>query len=118
MKRSIILILLVSASISQAASFDCSKASTFVEKTICADTLLGKLDEALSDNYKMMLGSDIGKGAEQDLKATQKKWLKERNKCKDNNCLIEAYRKRVDEICEYPVISGMHPICISSDEVK
>jgi uncharacterized protein len=118
MKRTIILILLVSASISQAASFDCSKASTFVEKTICGDTMLGKLDEALSDNYKMMLGSDIGEGAEQDLKATQKKWLKERNKCKDNNCLIEAYRNRVDEICEYPVISGMHPICISSDEVK
>jgi uncharacterized protein len=119
MKRTLIFICFIFlSSISHAASFDCSKALTYVEKTICADTLLGKLDQALSDNYKTMLGEDIGEGAKKDLKATQKKWLSNRNICTNNNCLIEVYRKRVDEICEYPVLSGMHPICISSDEVK
>lgn len=99
-------------------SFDCGKASTFSEKAICTDTLLGKLDGALAENYKYMLASDIGDGARNDLKATQKKWLSERNKCADNQCLASAYRKRIDEVCEYPVISGVHPVCTSSDEIK
>jgi len=99
-------------------SFDCAKASTFSEKAVCTDALLGKLDGALSQNYKYMLASDIGDGARNDLKATQKKWLADRNKCTDNQCLVSNYQKRMDEVCEYPVISGLHPICTSSDEIK
>ena len=99
-------------------SFDCAKASTFSEKAICSDPLLGKLDGALSENYKYMLASDIGDGARADLKESQKKWLIERNRCANNQCLSDAYRKRIDEVCEYPVISGVHPICTSSDEIK
>lgn len=99
-------------------SFDCSKASTFSEKAICSDLLLGKLDGALSENYKSILASNIGEGARSDLRRTQKKWLTERNKCTDNQCLANAYRKRIDEVCEYPVISGVHPVCTSSDEIK
>lgn len=99
-------------------SFDCAKASTFSEKAICTDVLLGQLDGALAENYKYMLASDIGDGARNDLKATQKKWLTERNKCADNQCLASAYRKRMDEVCEYPVISGVHPVCTGSDEIK
>lgn len=101
-----------------APSFDCAKATTFSEKAVCNDPLLGKLDGALSQNYKYMLASDIGDGARSDLKATQKKWLSERNKCTDNECLTNSYRKRIDEICDYPVISGVHPICTGSDEIK
>lgn len=99
-------------------SFDCIKASTFSEKAICSDTLLGKLDGALSENYKYMLASDIGDGARNDLKITQKKWLTERNKCTDNQCLTNAYRKRIDDVCEYPVISGVHPVCTNSNDIK
>jgi hypothetical protein len=36
-------------------SFDCTKASTYSEKTICSDPLLGRLDGALSENYRHML---------------------------------------------------------------
>lgn len=99
-------------------SFDCGKASNFSEKAICTDTLLGKLDGALAENYKYMLASDIGDGARNDLKTTQKKWLAERNKCEDNQCLASVYRKRINEVCEYPVISGAHPVCTNSDEIK
>ena len=99
-------------------SFDCGKASTFSEKAICTDTLLGKLDGALAENYKYMLASDIGDGARNDLKATQRKWLVERNKCTDKQCLASVYRKRIDEVCEYPVISGVHPVCTNSDEIE
>jgi len=99
-------------------SFDCAKASTLSENAICTDALLGKLDGALAENYKYMLASDIGDGARNDLKATQRKWLAERNKCKENQCLVSTYRKRIDEVCEYPVISGAHPACTSSDVIK
>lgn len=101
-----------------AVSFDCAKAKTFVEKEICGNSLLGKLDDALSENYKYMLASNIGDGARKDLRATQKKWLSERNKCTNNKCLVDEYQKRVDEICDYPVISGAHPACTYSDDIK
>jgi uncharacterized protein len=116
--RDFLIALLFFSSASHAVSFGCTKASTSVEKSICSDPLLGKLDDALSENYKYTLASAIGNGARKDLKATQKKWLSNRNKCTNNNCLTEAYRKRVDEVCDYPVISGVHPICTYSDDIK
>lgn len=104
--------------VSSKASFDCAKAATLVEQTICTDPVLGRLDSALSENYKFMLASDIGDGARSELKATQKRWIVERNSCTDSQCLTEAYRKRVDAVCEYPVLSGVHPICVSADSIK
>jgi uncharacterized protein YecT (DUF1311 family) len=99
-------------------SFDCAKASSFSEKAVCEDTLLGRLDGALSQNYQYMLASNIGDGAKNDLRTTQKAWLAERNKCPDKQCLVAIYRKRLDEVCDYPVLSGAHPICASSNDIK
>ena len=64
-----------------------------------------------------MLAANIGSGAKKDLKATQKKWLQERNRCQSNQCLADSYKKRIDEICDYPVISGVYPDCHSAEEV-
>lgn len=105
-------------SMANAVSFDCAKASNFAEKTICTSALLSKLDDALSENYQAMQAGDIGDGARKDLRKTQKQWLSERNKCKTENCLVDAYRKRIDENCDYPVISGVHPICTLSHDIK
>jgi uncharacterized protein len=101
----------------QAASFDCSKASTSVEKLICDTPVLGKLDEAMAQNFKSMLASNIGDGARNDLRATQKRWISERNSCSSVQCLEGAYRTRVDTICDYPVLSGVHPSCIYETEI-
>lgn len=114
---SVLILLLISPTSAFAVSFDCSKASTFVEKAICSDPLLGKFDDALSENYKGMLGADFG-GSKNSLKAAQRKWLANRNKCTNNKCLIDAYRKRVDETCDYGVVSGVHPDCTMSDDIK
>jgi uncharacterized protein YecT (DUF1311 family) len=99
-------------------SFDCAKATTSVEKSICSNTLLGKLDVALSENYKQMLMADLGKGGQANVKAEQRQWIQARNKCQDVKCLEQSYRKRVDETCEYGVVSGTHPICSMSDDIK
>jgi uncharacterized protein len=100
-----------------AASFDCSKASTWVEKSICADPLLGKLDEALARNYQGMLAS-VGGHAKKEFKKEQLKWLARRNQCTSTVCLTEIYRKRVDETCDYGVVSGVHPECSMSEDIK
>jgi uncharacterized protein len=102
----------------QAASFNCAKASTFVEKEICHNPYLSKLDEVMATNYKYMLASAIGEGAAKDLKQTQKQWLGQRNSCTTSDCIEKAYLTRIDEICEYPVISGIHPECLSADDIN
>jgi uncharacterized protein len=118
--KALILAVIASSFMSAAfgASFDCKKASTSIEKQICEDATLGKLDEALSENYRNMMASPIGDGAIKDLKATQRKWVAERNKCTTKECVVAAYRKRVDEVCEYPVISGVHPGCVEASSIK
>lgn len=115
-----LLILFLSFFISAAkgASFDCAKAGTAIEKQICADPFLSKLDDALGSNYRRMNAVNIGDGARKDLRLKQIEWLKFRNKCQSKSCLVDAYLNRIDEICTYPVLTGFHPGCIESSEFK
>lgn len=79
------------------ASFDCAKASSSLEKTICSDTQLGELDEDLSEYY-FKLKEKLDSDASMALLETQRKWLKQRLKqCGANNltCLRSLYKERV-----------------------
>jgi uncharacterized protein len=98
------------------ASFDGDKARTYVEKTVCADPLLGRLDEALARNYDAMLAADLG-ATRQSLRNEQFRWLATRNQCGSTQCLVDVYRARVDETCDYGVASGVHPDCMPSEDV-
>jgi uncharacterized protein len=109
--------LAICSSSASAVSFNCTKATTFAEKAVCSDALLSKLDDALAENYKGMLNSDFG-NSQKSLKADQIKWIKSLNQCKDNQCVIDAYRKRVDETCVYGVVSGIHPECTMSQDIQ
>lgn len=106
------------ASSVRAASFDCQKAGTTIEKQICSDDYLSGLDDLLGSNYKKMMASNIGSGAQENLKSTQLQWLRSRNRCQDRQCLVNAYKVRIEEICAYPVISGMHPGCGTPEDYK
>jgi len=75
-----------------AATFDCDKASTFVEKVICSDLRLTNLDDQLGRLYKDALAASSNSGA---LKAEQKAWLSSRNQCKDSDCIMKAYDDRI-----------------------
>jgi uncharacterized protein len=66
--------LLFVAPAAQAASFDCSKASTSFEKTICNDADASKADETLAQAYATALGG-LSKPASDLVKATQHDWL-------------------------------------------
>ncbi|WP_244788336.1 lysozyme inhibitor LprI family protein [Cupriavidus pauculus] len=109
--------LLCLSAVAHAASFDCKKAGTFVEKEICADASLSKLDDALTSNYRMMMASNLGDGGA-SLKKEQRAWLAKRNKCTTNKCLNDLYRERVDSVCEAPVVTGLHPICTEAGEIQ
>lgn len=83
---------LSAATVSQSASFDCNKAATKVEKMICADPELAKLDDELAGVYQKAMKAE---GQAEVTKLAQKDWLKERNLCKDNGCLKEKYSQRL-----------------------
>ena len=75
-----------------AASFDCGKASTPVEKTICSDERLSNLDSDLGRAYKAALQNSANPA---NLKAEQKNWVAQRNRCTDMTCLASAYQARL-----------------------
>ena len=116
MSFSVLIISALASSLAYATSFDCNKASNFIEKAICDDPQLGKLDEMLSDNYKHVSASNIGESSRKNLKSDQRSWLIERNKCVDKRCLLKIYKKRIDEVCDFTVLSGAAPPCKTSDE--
>lgn len=89
-------ILLCFSSITIAASFNCEKAKTKIEKIICSNDPLNQLDENLLISYKVALGLTEDKGT---LKKNQLAWLsKMRNKCKDNICLERVYREQIGNL--------------------
>ena len=78
-----------------AATFDCNKASTFVEKAICSDSRLTSMDDQLGRLYKDALAASTDSAA---LKAEQRAWLSSRDQCKESDCVIKAYEDRISTL--------------------
>lgn len=72
-----------------AASFDCAKVQTQVEKLVCTDAELSKLDEEVAGRYKAALMNRTNADA---TKRVQKVWLEERDKCIDAKCIKQSYK--------------------------
>jgi uncharacterized protein YecT (DUF1311 family) len=75
-----------------AASFDCEKARTDVEKKICADPELSHLDDQLEQAYQMASHTAPNTVI---LRDDQRNWLAARNRCSDKECLRNAYSRRL-----------------------
>lgn len=82
------------------AGFDCAKASTPVERMICADPALSAQDGRLVEIYRQLadrLAADPD--ALKSLGSDQRAWLRERrNRCTDGVCLAAAYQARIDDL--------------------
>jgi uncharacterized protein YecT (DUF1311 family) len=105
-----------SSSLKPKPSFDCAKASSQAEKTICADAVLSRLDAALSTNYRDKALSGLGKSKTR-FTADQRAWFKQRNTCKTADCLRKSYILRIGQICnDYPVRSANPPTCITAEK--
>ena len=96
-----------------AASFDCNKARTRVEKAICSNQQLSDLDELLALSYKKALANTRNK---RSLRRAQRSWVKrKRNRCRSNRCIKKAYRSRISKLkksvakySKYNSISGKY----------
>lgn len=76
-----------------AASFDCSKASSITEKTICNNPTISELDNKLAEAYK---NAKSKTSDESKLKSEQLAWIKESRTCGgDSNCLEKSYKDRI-----------------------
>lgn len=82
-----------------AASFDCAKSTTQVERLLCNTPDLSEMDETLQEVYEPTVAREDASGS---LKASQRAWLAQRNKCADAACLRQLYDKRITELaCGY-----------------
>ncbi|WP_367108995.1 lysozyme inhibitor LprI family protein [uncultured Psychrobacter sp.] len=90
------------STIASSASFDCKKVETWVEKTVCANPKLSKLDDAMAQKYKQNLADTSDKDYKNNLIIDQRLWLKfQRNTCKDIECLIREYKEYIGEKAYY-----------------
>ena len=89
-KNTIILIILVItifglfSTQASAASFDCKKAASWLEKTVCSNPELSKLDEQMAKAYSDAIKSLSPEG-QKETKQYQKQWLKEISYVKAKN---------------------------------
>ncbi len=78
-----------------AASFDCRKATTHVEKLICTNPELSKVDERLASVFQRALDSAADK---ESLRQVQWQWLAIRDACRDQLCIKTLYEKRLIQL--------------------
>jgi len=98
MRRFILLTigLLFAAAHASAASFDCKNANTNVEKLVCANEELSKLDEQLAQSFQVAIEVREDKTY---TTAHQKWWIREkRNPCRSVSCLPVEYEDRIMEL--------------------
>ena len=93
----------------QAASFDCTKARSSMEKLICSDAELSVLDESLAKNYTAARDR-LSPSASKIFTAGQLSWLRfhstycfvsydasKADAVQAKRCLVEAYSERIKE---------------------
>lgn len=97
----------------QAASFDCDKTGTKVEKSICLNSELSELDEILNVAYRRGLITSLN---EKELKESQQKWLAKRNRCPDEKCLAALYWNRVEWLSKQPRAPMQYKLVMSQDD--
>lgn len=82
---------------SQASSFNCAKAASYAEKSICADSVLSHLDEQLSSEYERALDSAANRN---QVRLDQHEWLRLRDNCKTKSCLETSMSKRITALAD------------------
>ncbi len=101
--KSIWLLGLMFSAQAYAASFDCGKARSSMEKTICGSLELSELDEELAKIYKKALQKEIDKKetilSQRKFISNIKEFCLKGNNAHDNvNCISKMYSDRIDEL--------------------
>ena len=97
MIRVILLVSILIPQLSIAASFNCKYATHDLDKSICSNKNLSRLDEHMA-NYYFKLKESLSDDLLNDLLKQQRKWLKQRSEIcdlHDVTCLIKLYQSRI-----------------------
>ncbi len=96
---SLLLTVPVHASQGAQPSFDCRKAASRAEKTICADAALARLDSQMGRTWKRLLDAFDTEDAQQtQMKQDQRAWMARRDQCADADCIGKLYRARLSAL--------------------
>lgn len=83
-----------------AASFDCAKAASPIERLLCSDATLGHQDEQLGNAYAALLES-ASRAEIASLRSAQRAWLTQRNAClqqaRPAACVQRAQQARMQQ---------------------
>jgi uncharacterized protein len=81
-------------------SFACGNSRSAVEKLICGNVELARLDRILGDLFAETRGLSLNGEQAAQADADQRAWLAKRNRCAAVECLRQAYFKRIIELAQ------------------
>ncbi len=85
--------------VSSGPSFDCGRATTSTERTICADPRLSRLDRDLSEAYAAALSRS---SRDHEIRASQRRWIELRNSCgNDIDCINNAMTGQISILSDF-----------------
>ena len=88
-----------SAQVAPSPSFNCQKAVSTVEKAICGDEALARLDSRLGKAWKAVITAFNDDNMKAQMRQEQADWVASRNKCQtDVDCIVVSYRQRLDAL--------------------
>jgi uncharacterized protein len=91
------LFLGLGASGAAAQSFDCAKARLATELAICDSARLSRLDQELAALYFA-----LPYVVREEIKGSQRRWLRRRNACGyDRSCIARSYRRRIEVLSQF-----------------
>lgn len=91
-------LVLAAPTAAAAASFDCRKAASQTELTVCANMDLNDRDVRMAQLYDIVRRL-VPMGTRSAVMDRQAVWLRERNRCAgDRKCLSRAYDRRIREL--------------------
>lgn len=88
-----------------APSFACAKAASAIEKTVCGDAALARLDRQVAEAYARKRDADFNPKARLAALEEQRAWLKARNQgcaMADAVCLSKSYQRRMTALQANP----------------
>ena len=107
-KRFLIFFSLIFSTLSYSASFDCSKASSPFEKTICGNSTLSSLDDQLAAAYKIAKANSSNPD---QLWAEEVAWIKNARTCgADAVCIQQSYKARIATLTSKPAGGSAQPV--------
>lgn len=77
-------------------SYDCAKAAIYAEVAVCKSDELATLDLQLAARYKSVREDFAGATDYNALVESQRAWIRERNACSTEQCLLGSYVKRLE----------------------